>query len=100
MKKMPGDIIIFHLCTTNDDHMMYGFGPFYPTNNQKNPNFEKMKKSPGDIIILDKCTKSHDRMLYCSLDTTRGGCNYFSFLVIFNAFTHLTGQKIKIKKKK
>ena len=23
IKKMPGDIIILHLCTTNDDHMMY-----------------------------------------------------------------------------
>ena len=24
MKKPPGYIIILHLCTTNDDHMMYG----------------------------------------------------------------------------
>ena len=24
MKKMPGDIIILHLCTTNYDHMMFG----------------------------------------------------------------------------
>ena len=23
-KKNPGDIIILHLCTTSDDHMMYG----------------------------------------------------------------------------
>ena len=23
-KKKPGDIIILHLCTTNDDHVMYG----------------------------------------------------------------------------
>ena len=23
-RKTPGDIIILHLCTTNDDHMMYG----------------------------------------------------------------------------
>ena len=22
--KIPGDITILHLCTTNDDHMMYG----------------------------------------------------------------------------
>ena len=75
------------------------FLPFYSTNNQKYPNFEKMKKSPGHIIILDKCTKNHDCMLYCSWDMTRDGCNYFSFLVIFYVFTHLTGQKIKIKKK-
>ena len=32
------------------------FLPFYPTNNPKNWNFEKMKKPPGDIIILHKCT--------------------------------------------
>ena len=24
MKKTPGDIIILHLCTINDNHMMYG----------------------------------------------------------------------------
>ena len=23
-EKTPGDIIILHLCTTNDNHMMYG----------------------------------------------------------------------------
>ena len=63
MKKTPGDIIILHLCTRNDNHMMYGssdikhnrhnffffhfvyFLPFYPVNNPKNQNFEKMKKT-------------------------------------------------------
>ena len=25
IKKTDGDIIILHLCTTNDDHMMHGF---------------------------------------------------------------------------
>ena len=24
-KKTPGDVITLHLCTTNDDHMMYGY---------------------------------------------------------------------------
>ena len=24
MKKMPGDIITLHMCTINDNHMMYG----------------------------------------------------------------------------
>ena len=28
------------------------FLPFYPLNNPKNQNFEKMKKITGDIIIL------------------------------------------------
>ena len=60
MKKTPGDIIILHKCTINDNHMMYGswdmkrdrqffvildhFLPFYPPNNSKNQNFEKLKK--------------------------------------------------------
>ena len=25
LKKTPGDIIILHMCTTNDNHMMYGY---------------------------------------------------------------------------
>ena len=33
------------------------FLPFYPTNNPKNQNFEKMKKNPGDIIILHLCKR-------------------------------------------
>ena len=59
MKKTPGDIIILHMCTINDNHMMYGswdmevdgqnvildhFSAFLPPNNQKNQNFEKLKK--------------------------------------------------------
>ena len=53
------------------------FLPFYPPNNPKNQNFEKMKKTPGDIIILHKCTKNHDHMLHCSWDMARDGCNNF-----------------------
>ena len=60
-KKTPGDIIILHLCTTNDDHDVwfprYGvwqteffvilghFLPYHTTNNLKTQNFEKIKKS-------------------------------------------------------
>ena len=61
--KKPGDMIILHFPTTNDDHMMYRswdmehdrhnflsfWGIFCPfilltTNNLKNQNFEKTKK--------------------------------------------------------
>ena len=61
MKKMPGDNIILHMCTTNENHVMYGywqtelfvildnFLPFYPPKNWKNQNFE--------------CTENHDHML-------------------------------------
>ena len=76
------------------------FLPFYPPNNPKNQNFEKLKKTPGDIIILHKCTKNHDHMLYCSWDMACDRCNcYFSFWAIFCPFTPLTTQKIKILKK-
>ena len=61
-KKKPGDIIILHMCTINDSHMMYGSWdmvfdklnlmflahllPFYsPPINPENQNFQKMKKS-------------------------------------------------------
>ena len=33
---------------------------FYPPNNPKNQNFEKLKESTRDIIILHKCTKNYD----------------------------------------
>ena len=72
------------------------FLSFYPPNNPKKQNFEKLKKDPGDIIILHKRTKNHDHVLYCSLDMERNRLNYFSFWVIFYLFTSLTGQKTKI----
>ena len=62
-KKTPlGDIIILHLCITNDNHMIYvswdmecgwqtelivnlgHFLPAYPSKNHKNENFQKLKK--------------------------------------------------------
>ena len=54
-KKTPGDIIILHRCTINDDHMMYGSWDtegdrqnvlsFYPPNNLRNQNLKKDEKS-------------------------------------------------------
>ena len=32
------------------------FLPFYPCNNLKNQNVEKMKKTPVDVIVLSLCT--------------------------------------------
>ena len=73
---------------------------FFPFNNPKNQNFEKLQKPPRDIIILHKCTKNHGHMLYCSWDMVHDKCNcYFSFWAIFCPFTPLTAQKIKILKK-
>ena len=73
IKTPPGDIINFHMCTINENHMMYGswdmecvtdkiffifdcFLPFYPPHNLKNQNFENMKKKPKYIINLHMCT--------------------------------------------
>ena len=74
--------------------------PFYPFNNTKSKNFEKLEKRPGDIVILHKCTNNHDHMLYCSLDMVCNKCYfYFSLWAIFCHFNSLTAQKIKILKK-
>ena len=73
--------------------------PFYPSNNTKNQNFEKLKKMSGDNIILHKCAKNHDLMLYYSLDMVCNRCHfYFLFGVIFCPFTSLTAEKSKFKK--
>ena len=78
------------------------FLPFYPPNNPKNQNSEKLKKAPGDIIFLHKCTKDHDHMLYCSLEMARYGFNcYFSFWAIFYTYlpNNLKNQNLgKVKK--
>ena len=80
-KNMPEDIIILHMCTINDNHMMYvswrygmmqtkvfvildGFLPFYPTNNTDNQSFDKMKKIPGGIITLNMCTMNDNHITY------------------------------------
>ena len=66
--------------------------PFYPTNNPKNQNFEKMKKNPGDIIILHKCSKNRDHKLYSSWYMKCSRQNFLSFWVLFCPFTPLTTQ--------
>ena len=79
MKKSSIDIIILHMCTLNDNQMIYGSGnvkhdrqnllsfwTFNPSNNLKNQNFEKLKKKHGDIIILHMCTINDNHMMYGS----------------------------------
>ena len=41
------------------------FSAFYPANNPKNQNREKIKKTPGDII-LQMCTINDNHMMYGS----------------------------------
>ena len=73
---MPGAIIILHMCTIYENHLMFGsldfecdwqiffhFGPHFDLlTTQKNQNFEKIKKMPGDVIILHMCTINDNHM--------------------------------------
>ena len=103
-KKTPRDIIILHMCTLNDTHMMYGswhiecdrkffvildhfFSFFYPPNNPKNKNFEKMKITPRDIIILHKCTINGNHMMYGSWHMKHNRQNFLTFWTVFCCFT-------------
>ena len=81
-----GDIIILHIHTINDNHMVPEiwratdrifviqdrFLPFYARKDSENNNFGKMgkkTKKPEDIIILQMCTEkwsATDRM-FCHL---------------------------------
>ena len=118
MKKTPGDIIILHKCTKNNDHMLYCswnmvhdacnycsfwviFCTFTSLTAQKIKIKKKKKeKKPLRSHHLHKCIKNHDYMLYCYWDMTCDRCNcYFQFWTIFCPFTSLTAQKIKISQK-
>ena len=72
------------------------FLTFYPPNNPKNQNFEKMKKTPGNIIILRMCTINDNHMMCGSWDIEGDGQISLSFWTIFCPFTHLKTRKIKI----
>ena len=55
MKKLAGDIIILHMCTINNNHLIYGSWDiecigqnFFAHLPPKHPNFKKINKMPGD----------------------------------------------------
>ena len=84
------------------DKISCHFGPFlsfYPPNNPKNQNFEKLEKTPQDIIILHMGTINDNHMMYSSWDMECNGQNFLSFWTVFCLFTSLTTQEIKILKK-
>ena len=69
------------------DRIFYDFGlflPFYPSNNLKNQNFEKMKKTPGDNIILHMCTKM--TIIWCMVWFLRYGAWRTWFFVTLDHF--------------
>ena len=103
-KKPHGDIITLHMCTINDNHMMYGswdmehdrqnfllfwtfFCLFYAPKNSWNQNFEKMKKTTEHIIILNMCTINDNHMMYGSWDIKHDRPNFLLFWNNFCPFT-------------
>ena len=114
-EKTPGDIIVLHKCTINDNHMMYDswdmecdrqnflslwtvFCLFIPLTTQKS-KFGKNEKKPGDIIILQMCATNdnHDVWFQIYGATNRFFCYFRSFFTLLP--TPLTICKIKILKK-
>ena len=102
-KKTPGDIIILHLCPTNDDHMMSVswdienniifchfrlFLTLYLPNNLENHNFEKNeKKTAAGIIILNMSIINENHMMYHPWDMEHDRLIFLSFWTIFCPFT-------------
>ena len=115
LSKTTGDIIILHMCTLNDNHMMYGswnmecdrqnflsfwtiFCPFTPLTAWKIKILKKMKKKPRDIL-LHMCTINENHTMYGSWDMKHNRQNFLSFWTFFCPFTPLTVWNIKILKK-
>ena len=110
--KKPGDIVILHMCTINDNYIMYdswdiehedrifyhfkSFLPFYPNNNPKKSRFWKNKSSWRYHF-----TKVYSKSWSYAILFLRYGvqCNfYFSFWAIFCPFIPITAQKSKTLK--
>ena len=115
MKKIPGDIIILHMCTKYHNHMMYGswdtewdrqkclsfwtiFCPFSPLTTWKT-KILRLKKTSRDIIIWHSCTINDNHMVYGSWDMERSRQTLWLFWALFCPFTPLWTQKIKILEK-
>ena len=114
LKKTPPDIIILHICTINDYHLMYGcwnmernrqnfchsgtFFALFPPQDKGNQNFGKMNTAPEDIIILPMCIINDNHMMCHSWDMEHDGQNFLSFWTIFCTLTPLTTQKAKFWK--
>ena len=95
IKKIPGDIILLHMCTINEDQIIYGswnerrdtyffvilgqFLSFHPSDNPGNQNFEKLKKIPGDVIILHMWTINENQMMHGYWNMERSRFFFFFF---------------------
>ena len=88
LKKMPEDIIILHLHTTNESYdvwfLRYGARQtqFYVILDYFLPKFWKNEKMPIDIIILHMFAINENHTMYVSWDMEHDRHNFFSFLTI------------------
>ena len=111
MYKKPADIILLHMCTINEDHMMSGFWnirhdrqsflsfwaifcPLTLLTTWKIKILKNLKKGTQDII-LHLCTTNDYHMMYGSSDMEHDRQNFFVTLRLFFAPI----QKIKMLKK-
>ena len=92
-KKASENIIILHLCTANDNHVIniswdmehdrqkffiiLGHFCLSPPKNPKNQSFEKLKKAEGYIIISHLCITNDKQIMFVSWDMD---CNRHNFL--------------------
>ena len=107
-KKRLSYIIILHMCTINDDHMMYGswdmvhdrqifffffmlshFHPFIPLVTTIKIKILKKWKKTESIIILHMYTINDNHMMYSSRDMKHDGQNFLSLSMIFLFFAIL-----------
>ena len=111
IKKSSGDIITLHMCTINDNHMMYGswdmecdgrnflsfwtvFAILLPWQPKKSKFWQTERNAWGYHNFTQVYQKSWS---YCYLDMMCNECNcYFLFWAIFCPFTSLATQKVKI----
>ena len=99
-KKNPGDIITLHICTINENHMMYGswdiesnrqyfvildhFLPFYPPMDPENQNFQNGQNTWRYYHFTNV---NDSPMINGSSDTECNRQNILSFWAIFCPFT-------------
>ena len=94
-KKTPGDIIILHRCSINDNHMMYGsrhikhdrhFLTFYPPNNPKKSKFWENEKQHLEILSFCTCVPQMT-IIWCIVPdisslTDRTFCHFGPFFIL------------------
>ena len=110
MQRTPGNIIMLHMCTINDNHMMYGssdmernghtflsfctvFCPFIPEQLRKS----KFWKNERNTWRYYHFTNVYHKWQSYKMVPERWSStnNLFSFLVVFFSFTPLTTAKSK-----